>query len=93
MSKKRRWFQVTIIVLIAWLLGLYVGSYYVLSRRAFVQADAWNAEGFYFLPPRNTDEWRFWNYTLVRFYYPLILIDNWIGTGRGVGGEPTWNLS
>ena len=90
---KRRWFRVTIIVLIAWLLGLYGGSYYVLSRRAFVQADVWDCEGFYFLPPRNTDEWRFWNYTLVRVYYPLILIDNWIGTGRGVASEPTWNLS
>jgi len=50
-------------------------------------------EGFYFLPPENSDQWRFWNYTLARFYYPLILIDNWIGTGRPFGREPLWNLS
>ena len=75
------------------LLTAYISSYLVLSRRAFAQADAWDMEGFYFLPPENSDQWRFWNYTLARFYYPLILIDNWIGTGRPFGREPLWNLS
>ena len=50
-------------------------------------------DGFYFVPPEDTDEWRFRNYTLVRIYYPLIVIDNFIGTGRLVAHEPLWGLS
>jgi hypothetical protein len=88
---KRRWHRLTIMVLIA-LLVVYVGSYLVLSRRAFAEADRWDIDGFYFLPPEDTNEWRFWNYTLVRVYYPLIVIDNGIGTGRPIGAEPTWRL-
>jgi hypothetical protein len=88
---KRRWYRLAIIVLIA-LLVVYVGSYLVLSRRGFADADRWDAEGFYFLPPEDTNEWRFWNYTLVRVYYPLIVIDNGIGTGRPAASEPTRRL-
>jgi hypothetical protein len=33
------------------------------------------------------------NYGCVRFYYPLIMIDYWIGTGRGIGCEPMFRLS
>jgi len=79
--------------LLAALLIAYVSSYAILSRRGFAEADAAGWEGFYFYPPEDSDQWRFRNYTLVNFYYPLILIDNWIGTGRAIAAEPTWRLS
>jgi hypothetical protein len=75
------------------LLAVYVGSYLALSRAGFAYADAYDMNGFYFSPPENSDRWRFWNYTCVRLYYPLILVDNWLGTGRAVGAEPTWSLA
>jgi hypothetical protein len=79
--------------LLAVFLVAYVSSYAVLSRRGFAQSDLWEIGGFYFLPPEDTDEWRFWNFALVRVYYPLIVIDNWIGTGRPIASEPLWRLS
>jgi hypothetical protein len=82
-----------VIGLLSVLLTIYVSSYVILSRRGFAQSDSWEMEGFYFLPPENTDEWRSWNYALVRFYYPLILVDNWVGTGRPIASEPLWGLS
>ena len=85
-----RWIAIGLLVA---LLIAYVSSYAVLSRRGFAQSDVRNADGFYFIPPEDSDQWRFWNYTLVRFYYPLILIDNWIGTGRSIAAEPMWRLS
>jgi hypothetical protein len=72
------------------IVSIYVSSYIVLSRRGFVQADAWNAKGFYFVKPENTDKWRFWNYTLAKVYGPLVAIDNAIGTGRPIASEPMW---
>jgi hypothetical protein len=93
MGKKRRWFQVTIIVLIL-LLVVYAGSYLVLSRMAFARADVSDWEGFYFAAPEeDTDRCRSRHYTLVRVYYPLIVIDNWIGTGRPPGSDPDWRLN
>lgn len=85
--------QWIVIGLLAVLLMVYVSSYVIMSRRGFAQSDDWEMEGFYFLPPDNTDEWRFWNYGLVRFYYPLILIDNGLGTGRPIASEPLWGLN
>ena len=82
-----------LIGILAVLLTIYISSYMVLSRRGFAQADEFHVSGFYFLTPEDTDEWRFWNSALVRFYYPLILIDDALGTGRGVGYEPLWELS
>ena len=91
LTSTRGWRRLTMIVVIV-LLVVYVGSYLVLSRRGFAQADAWNAQGFYFLPPEDTDEWRFYNTTLVWIYYPLVVVDNWIGTGRPVAHGPIWSL-
>lgn len=79
--------------MLAVLLAVYVSSYAILSRRGFAESDLWEIEGFYFLSSENTYEWRFWNYGLVRIYYPLSLIDNWIGTGRPIASEPLWDLS
>lgn len=74
------------------LLVVYVSSYLVMSRRGFAEADAWQAEGFYFLTPRDSTTWRFGNYSLVAIYSPLILIDVAIGTGRPIAREPMWNI-
>ncbi|HUG20462.1 MAG TPA: hypothetical protein VMM56_15855 [Planctomycetaceae bacterium] len=71
---------------------MYVSSYLVLSRRGFAEADAWQAEGFYFLTPRDSAAWRFGNSSLDFIYTPLILIDNTIGTGRPVARSPMWNM-
>ena len=90
LEKHRRW------KIGAVLLGLflvYVASYLMLSRRAFAQADEWDAEGFYFLAPRDSTAWRMSNYFLVFLYYPLISIDNALGTGRPIASEPLWNFS
>jgi hypothetical protein len=49
--------------------------------------------GLYFFPPGDTDVWRIKNYSCVLFYYPLIVIDEWVGTGKGIGCEPMWRLT
>lgn len=76
------------------LLIAYLGSYLALSRRAFAESERLGCEGFYFfLPPKDTTTWRACNYGLVAFYYPLIMIEQWLGTGKCPAGEPTWKLS
>lgn len=71
----------------------YVGSYIFLSRQAFREADRHNMAGFWFVnPPRDSENWRSLNYGLARFYYPLIVVDNLLGTGRVVAAEPMWRL-
>ena len=90
-SAKRRNRLVLYVVLVVLLLT-YVGSYVTLSRNALVEADRQDAVGFYFFPPQNTNAWRRENYGCVYLFYPLIYIDNLIGTGRPVGSEPLWNL-
>ena len=71
---------------------IYVSSYLALSRRGFAQADEWNAKGFYFITPSSHTAWQV-NWCLVIVYYPLIAIDNMLGTGRPVGSEPIYHLS
>jgi hypothetical protein len=74
------------------ILFLYAASYYFFSRRGFAVSDRYNIEGFYFLKPFPTMQWRIVNYSMIIFYYPLILIDNSIGTGRCISKEPQWKL-
>jgi hypothetical protein len=74
-------------------LSAYVGSYFVLSRRGMAQMKGTNVEVLYFFPPEDTDSWRAWNYGCVTVYYPLIEIEIWLGTIKGVGCEPLWKLS
>lgn len=57
------------------------------------QANAGGYIGLYFFPPENTDSWRARTYGCVTFYYPLIVIETWLGTVEGTGGEPLWKLS
>jgi hypothetical protein len=57
--------------------------------------EAAGVKGFYFFPPKDTNAWRRMNYGCVCFYYPLIVIDDWIGLGKpdGIGCEPLWRLT
>jgi hypothetical protein len=71
---------------------VYVGSYLVLSRRGFAEARQYHAKGFYFFTPRPTAGWRNSNYACVCVYYPLILVDNCLGTGDWPAAEPLWGL-
>ena len=48
---------------------------------------------FFFFPPENTQAWQTKNYGCVLFYYPLIIVDGWIVTGKGIGREPLWGLT
>ena len=82
-----------IAIVMAIILLVYVGSYAVLSRRGMAQSRAMGIDGLYFFPPEDNDSWRTWNYACVTFYYPLIMIETWIGTVEGVGCEPLWRLS
>jgi len=91
-SKPRRRMRVALF-LVALTLLTYVGSSAVLSRRGMALSHAAGFDGFYFFPPEDTDVWRKWNFGLVRLYYPLIVIEMWLGTIDGIGCEPTWRLS
>jgi hypothetical protein len=93
MNMLYRYRNAILLGILAFLLVAYVTSYIVLSRRGFAMSKALGCEGFYFFPPEDTDSWRRTNYGLAKFYYPLIVIDNWIGTGMPVGHEPLWKLS
>jgi hypothetical protein len=83
-----------LLVLFALLLVLYVGSYYVLSRRGYAEADRYNMDkGFYYFTPENTDSWRVRNYACVDLFLPLNAVDRWLGFGRWPACEPLWGLS
>lgn len=70
------------------LVAFYLGSYLVLSRRGFADADRVNGVGFHFFSPQDSAAWRMCHRGCVVIYYPLIVIDNWLGTGRPVASEP-----
>jgi hypothetical protein len=76
------------------LLTEYVVSYVILSRRALAWSEEMHCRGaFWFFPPEDTDAWRTKNYRCVRFYYPLITVDRWIGTDIHIAGEPDWRFT
>ena len=85
---RKKWLVWALVLLLA-----YVGSYAVLSRRAFREAEECGNLGFYFFTPEDTGAWHVKNYGLVFLYYPLILIDNILGTGRPVAGDPLFRVS
>jgi len=91
MRRPHRWRWVGIVLLV--LLLAYVGSYAVLSRRGMAQSKTMGFDGLYFFPPEESESWRRWNYGCVIFYYPLISIEEWIGTIDGIGSEPLWRLT
>jgi hypothetical protein len=85
--------KLVMIVLMCMLIAAYVSSYIILSRRGFATSNASGCSSFYFFPPEDTNAWRRMNYGCVYFYYPLIVIDNWIGTGKPIAHEPMWRIT
>jgi hypothetical protein len=88
----------TLLILLAVIPPLlaYVGSYYVLSRRGFREADRVGFKGFYFVSPRPPWEGggsERENIQRDRFYWPLIQLDWMLGTGRHPAAEPMWGVS
>ena len=71
---------------------VYVSSYLILSRRAFRNADRDNIEGFYFIVPTTPAMFSI-HRGLVYLYYPLIMIDTALGTGRAPANAPHFDLS
>jgi hypothetical protein len=65
----------------------YVGSYYVLSRRGYREADRYNWHGFYFVLPSTEAESKT-NARFNRLYWPLIRVELFIGTGRDPASDP-----
>ena len=71
----------------------YVGSYGILSRLGFTEADRYGIRGFYFFLPDGTARTSLLNQGGVVIYYPLITVDGWLGTGRPPASEPMVDLS
>ena len=77
---------------LAIVLAIYVVSYGVMSRQAFIRSDSYELEGLWFATPIDGDGWRRRHYGCAVFFAPLILVDNAIGTGRPIVNEPNWGL-
>jgi len=88
--KKRKW---PLRVFGALLLLLYVGSYAALSRRGYAEADQYHMKGFYYFSPEESDAWRWKNYGCVKLFWPINVVDRWLGFGRHPASEPLWGLS
>jgi hypothetical protein len=70
---------------------IYVGSYLVLSRQGFRQADAARFDGFYFCAPHRPAADSI-NNGLDTLYWPLIRVDVSLGTGREAAKAPLRGL-
>ena len=86
---RNRW----LLIASALLLLLYFGSYVVLSRRGYADAERWNMKGFYYFFPEDSREWRVKNYGCMYLFKPLNLMDQWLGLGKPPAAEPLWGLS
>jgi hypothetical protein len=75
------------------LLVLYLGSYYVLSRRGYAEAKRWNLRGFYYITPEDSASWQYRNYACVYLYWPLNVADRWVGSGKAPACPPLFGLS
>jgi hypothetical protein len=85
-----RWNRLAFVVI---MVGAYIVSYVVLSRRGYADAVRDHSEGFYYFAPEDSDRWRFWNYSCVGLYWPLNVLDRGLGLGRASGKEPLWKVS
>jgi hypothetical protein len=81
-----------LLVVLGLLLGVYVSSYLWLSRRGYAEADRYNFHGFYSFTPENTDAWQTRNYTCVKLFKPLNVLDVALGFGREPASTPLWGL-
>lgn len=75
------------------LLVVYIGSYFVLSRRGYAEADEFKMHGFYYFLPEDSDAWRAKNYRCVLLFSPINALDRALGTGRQPATEPLFRLS
>ena len=76
----------------AWVLVVYFLSYVTFSRVAYLRADAANAEGFYFFFP-STGATTIMNDLCFVIYWPLVQIEELLGTGRPRAADPLRRLS
>jgi hypothetical protein len=70
----------------------YVGSYVVLSRRGYADADYYGFKGFYYFLPEDNGGWRLRNGFCVVVYWPVNKLDVAIGLGQYPAVEPTWGI-
>jgi hypothetical protein len=91
-AMRKKWKRL-LVAIGALLLLLYVGSYAVLSRRGYAEADQYNMPGFYYFSPEDSDAWRLKNYGCVYLFWPINAVDQWLGLGRHPASEPFWSLS
>src|SRR5260370_32104007 len=77
---------------LALLLFLYVRVYYHLSRRGYAEGDQYHMHGFYYFLPEDSDAWRLKNYGCVYLFWPINVVDRWLGLGRHPASEPLWRL-
>ena len=89
MTRRRK-----VLIGIAVALLVYVGSYAALSRRAYRVTDSYELGGYYFVFPHPEHPARIAaHWALVVVYYPLIQIEEFLGTGRSPSiSEPLWSL-
>lgn len=62
--------------LVVFFLVGYVASYIILSRLGMVESRKYNIKGYYFVS--GIPEAHIINQLVVGYYYPLILIENWV---------------
>lgn len=77
----------------ALVLLLYLGSYVVLSRRGYAEADRYGIKGFYYFLPEDSDAWRLKNFGCVLLFSPLNAVDRGLGFGRRPAAEPLWGFN
>ena len=83
---RKKWKR--LLLVLGALLVLYVGSYVALSRRGYAEADQCHLQGFYYSCPEDSDAWRLRNCTCVYLFWPLNIVDRWLGLGRCPASEP-----
>jgi hypothetical protein len=82
-----------LLVVAGLLFGVYVGLYVGLSRQGYTEAEQYNLVGFYYFTPEESASWRIRNYTCVFLFWPLNVVDRWLGFGKYPASEPLWGLS
>jgi hypothetical protein len=87
MERRYWWLSLVLTVVM-----IYLVSYGVMSRLGFYQADACNVKGFYFIPPTEKHSSSV-NRICRIIYWPLIKLDNLIGTGRKPADDPLEGLN
>ena len=85
----RRW---TALIVIGVAVLVYAGAYLWLSRAGFSRADAHDTEGFYFVEVDSAETFRA-HRTIAYVFYPAILVERVLGTGREPANERCGGLN